>query len=96
MYTYLIVDDETLIRKGVIKKLAPLSHLVECCGEADSGAAAIGQSHPACPAVLAAAPGMSLVAGESRMRKHIAVIWRLVGSFICPPPRTARRRTRAC
>ena len=41
MYTYLIVDDETLIRKGVIKKLAPLSHLVECCGEADSGAAAI-------------------------------------------------------
>ena len=45
---------------------------------------------------LAAAPGMSLVAGERRMRKHIAVIWRLVGSFICPPPRTARRRTRAC
>lgn len=37
MYTYLIIDDEPLIRKGTIKKLSPLSDIITCCGEADNG-----------------------------------------------------------
>lgn len=37
MYTYLIIDDETLIRKGTIKKLAPLHDIITCCGEAENG-----------------------------------------------------------
>ena len=41
MYTYIIVDDESLIRKGTIKKLSPMSDLVQCIGEADEGQAGI-------------------------------------------------------
>lgn len=37
MYTYLIIDDEPLIRRGTKKKLEPLSHLLCCCGEASDG-----------------------------------------------------------
>lgn len=37
MYRYLIIDDESLIRKGTIKKLKPLESLVVCCGEAENG-----------------------------------------------------------
>ena len=41
MYTYIIVDDESLIRKGTIKKLQPMSDTVRCIGEADEGGAGI-------------------------------------------------------
>lgn len=41
MYTYIIVDDESLIRKGTIKKLSPMSDTVQCIGEADEGRAGI-------------------------------------------------------
>lgn len=37
MYRYLIIDDEELIRKGTIKKLAPLSDEIVCIGEAENG-----------------------------------------------------------
>lgn len=37
MYTYVIIDDEELIRKGTIKKLAPMSEEITCIGEADNG-----------------------------------------------------------
>ena len=37
MYTYLIIDDEELIRKGTIKKLSPMENLVQCIGEAENG-----------------------------------------------------------
>lgn len=37
MYTYLIIDDEPLIRKGTMKKISPLSDIITCCGEADNG-----------------------------------------------------------
>ena len=37
MYTYLIIDDESLIRKGIIKKLAPLAAQIACIGEAENG-----------------------------------------------------------
>lgn len=37
MYTYLIADDETLIRQGTIKKLDPISDQIKCIGEASNG-----------------------------------------------------------
>lgn len=37
MYRYIIIDDESLIRKGIIKKLEPLQDLAICCGEAANG-----------------------------------------------------------
>lgn len=41
MYTYIIVDDESLIRKGTIKKLSSMQDKVQCIGEADDGASGI-------------------------------------------------------
>ena len=41
MYTYIVIDDESLIRKGTIKKLQPMEDLISCIGEADNGKAGI-------------------------------------------------------
>lgn len=49
MYTYLIVDDEPLIRKGTIKKLMPLSDRITCCAEAENGQEAIVLVRELCP-----------------------------------------------
>lgn len=38
MYNYVIIDDESLIRKGTIKKLQPMGDEVTCIGEAADGA----------------------------------------------------------
>ena len=37
MFTYIIIDDEILIRKGTLKKLEPLHEEITCIGEADNG-----------------------------------------------------------
>lgn len=37
MYTYIIIDDEELIRKGTIKKISPIADQVVCIGEAEEG-----------------------------------------------------------
>lgn len=36
MYNYIIIDDESLIRKGTLKKLSPLKQ-IQCVGEASNG-----------------------------------------------------------
>lgn len=41
MYTYIVIDDESLIRKGTIKKLQPMEDRITCIGEADNGKAGI-------------------------------------------------------
>lgn len=49
MYTYIVIDDEKLIRKGTIKKLQPMEDQITCVGEADngqSGIALIQEVHP--------------------------------------------------
>ena len=38
MYNYVIIDDESLIRRGTIKKLQPMNDVVTCIGEAGDGA----------------------------------------------------------
>ncbi len=37
LYTYIVIDDEPLIRKGVIKKLEDLNYTAICIGEASNG-----------------------------------------------------------
>jgi two-component system response regulator YesN len=37
MYTYIIIDDESLTRKGTRKKLEPLADTLTCAGEASNG-----------------------------------------------------------
>ena len=49
MYTYIIIDDEELIRKGTIKKLDTLKDQVECIGEASEGGAGIELIKDLCP-----------------------------------------------
>lgn len=49
MYTYIIIDDEELIRKGTLKKISPISDQVACIGEAEEGASGIrliSELHP--------------------------------------------------
>lgn len=49
MYRYIIVDDESLIRKGTIKKIENMRNDVECIGEAGDGneaIALISELHP--------------------------------------------------
>lgn len=49
MYTYVVIDDETLIRKGTIKKLQPMEDQIACIGEADNGKSGlklIEEAHP--------------------------------------------------
>ena len=49
MYSYVIIDDEELIRKGTVKKLEILKDQVECIGEAADGSSGIQlveQLHP--------------------------------------------------
>lgn len=49
MYSYVIIDDEELIRKGTVKKLEILKDQVECIGEAadgNSGIQLVEQLHP--------------------------------------------------
>lgn len=49
MYSYVIIDDEELIRKGTVKKLEILKDQVQCIGEAangKSGIKLIDQLHP--------------------------------------------------
>lgn len=49
MYNYIVIDDESLIRKGTIKKLQPMSDIVQCVGEAkdgNEGLTLIEQFHP--------------------------------------------------
>ncbi len=61
MYTYIIIDDEKLIRKGTIKKLAPLQDLICCAGEAENGADGIKlveQVHPDIVILDMQMPGM--------------------------------------
>lgn len=49
MFTYIVIDDEKLIRQGTIKKLSSMEDTVSCVGEADNGKAGIeliGKIHP--------------------------------------------------
>ena len=61
MYTYVIIDDESLIRKGTIKKLSPMQDMIQCVGEAENGEDGIKlveQLHPDLVILDMQMPGM--------------------------------------
>lgn len=41
MYTYIVIDDESIIRKGIIKKLSSLENMLTCIGEVSNGQEAL-------------------------------------------------------
>ncbi len=63
MYTYLIIDDEHLIRKGTIKKLEPLKETVCCCGEAENGEEGIRLAEKLHPDIIIADMQMPVMGG---------------------------------
>ena len=62
MYTYIIIDDEELIRKGTIKKLSNLEQQIKCIAEASDGKEGIElikQFHPDFVILDIQMPGMN-------------------------------------
>ncbi len=82
MYTYIVVDDESLIRKGTIKKLSALEGRAECIGEASNGMEALKLMEEKNPDIIITDMNMPVMDGgqflpEVTKRypdKHIIVI----------------------
>ncbi len=65
MYTYIIADDETLIRKGTIKKLEPLNDMITCAGEAANGKEAIALAEEVNPDIIITDMSMPVMDGTN-------------------------------
>lgn len=63
MYTYIVVDDEELIRKGTIKKISPMKSEVTCIGEASNGQEAIDMIEKLHPDIVIMDMNMPVVDG---------------------------------
>lgn len=63
MYTYIIVDDESLVRKGTIKKLEPINNTVQCIGEASNGEVALDLIHKLNPDIVITDMNMPIMDG---------------------------------
>ncbi|MEY8356095.1 response regulator [Lachnospiraceae bacterium 54-53] len=65
MYTYIVVDDELLTRKGIIKKLEPLSEEISCVGEAENGKDGLELTHEKNPDIVITDMNMPVMDGIS-------------------------------
>jgi two-component system response regulator YesN len=82
MYTYIVVDDESLIRKGTIKKLSSISDRVTCTGEASNGREALDLIKDRNPDIIITDMNMPVMDGGEFLSeitkkypdKHIIVI----------------------
>lgn len=63
MYTYVIIDDENLTRKGTIKKLLPLADTVTCAGEASNGEEALEVINKVNPDIIITDMNMPIMDG---------------------------------
>ncbi|WP_099468952.1 response regulator [Konateibacter massiliensis] len=63
MYTYIVVDDESLIRKGTIKKLEALQETVCCIGEASNGTEALALIENTNPDIIITDMNMPIMDG---------------------------------
>lgn len=70
MYTYIIVDDEPLIRKGLLKKIQSFHIPLTFLGEADNGSDALGLIKDLDPDIILTDMRMPEMDGKSLM-KHI-------------------------
>lgn len=64
MYTYIVVDDEKLTRKGTIKKLEPLGDVISCCGEAENGEEALKLIEVQDPDIIITDMNMPVLSGS--------------------------------
>lgn len=64
MYRYIIIDDESLIRRGTIKKLEGLQDQVTCCGEAADGKEGIRLIEERMPDFVILDMNMPIMGGE--------------------------------
>ncbi len=64
MYTYLLVDDEAITRKGTQKKLESLSDLVTCIGEAKNGVEAVEKVRLLNPDIIITDMNMPIMDGS--------------------------------
>jgi Response regulator containing CheY-like receiver domain and AraC-type DNA-binding domain len=82
MYTYIIVDDESLTRKGTMKKIGTLDNRVQCIGEAENGALGLTLIDELNPDIIITDMNMPVLDGsqfltairEKYPSKHIIVI----------------------
>lgn len=63
MYTYIVVDDESLIRKGTIKKLEGLNDTIICIGEASNGNEALSLIEEKDPDIIITDMNMPIMDG---------------------------------
>lgn len=63
MYTYIVVDDESLIRRGTIKKLEALRDTVTCIGEASNGNEALSLVESQNPDIIITDMNMPIMDG---------------------------------
>ncbi|WP_433709091.1 response regulator transcription factor [Paenibacillus illinoisensis] len=68
MYTFIVVDDEPLIRKGLLKKLETFDHSLELVGEADNGADALALIDSSKPDIIFTDMRMPEVDGKQLIR----------------------------
>lgn len=68
MYSFIIVDDEPLIRKGLLKKIHSFSLELAFAGEADNGADALELIHKLNPDIIFTDMRMPEMDGKSLMR----------------------------
>lgn len=65
MYTYIVIDDESLIRKGIIKKLSSIRDTVLCTGEASNGEEALSLIESIDPDIVITDMKMPLMDGTA-------------------------------
>lgn len=68
MYRYIIVDDESLTRKGIIKKIGTLDNLVECVGESENGEAGMTMIDALDPDIIITDMNMPIVDGPQFLK----------------------------
>ncbi len=68
MYRYIIIDDESLTRKGTIKKIGTLDDRVQCVGEADNGETAMQLILKTDPDIIITDMNMPVVDGTQLLK----------------------------
>lgn len=69
MYTFIIVDDEPLIRQGLLKKITAVDERLDFLGEADNGEDALEMIDAVDPQIIFTDMRMPVMDGKSLLRR---------------------------